>query len=188
MNIELGAYFTQSDSWRCKQKLEYLDRQLDLVVSYFNGEWFNNTSTRWYIFNLLLTTPSLHSGSSYNCVFLSRHFPFTHQHSILAYIHAYIYTNAHNKTSPWGTFTNKDKQHNETREEQTAKTSGYLTHIFGPFLTWKKTNFKNLHFERGLPYTPMLRMGQFAVVRDSLWDLWSYGYENMAQSLYLDTF
>jgi hypothetical protein len=32
----------------------------------------------------------------------------------------------------------------------------------------KKTDFQNLHFEGGLPYTPMLKMGQFAVVRDNI--------------------
>ena len=50
----------------------------------------------------------------------------------------------------------------------------------------KKTDFHNLHFEGGLPYTPMLKMGQFAVVRDNLSHLKSYGHENLAQSLYLD--
>ena len=50
----------------------------------------------------------------------------------------------------------------------------------------KKTDFQNLHFEGGLPYTPMLKMGQFAVVRDNLSHLKSYGHENLAQSLYLD--
>ena len=52
----------------------------------------------------------------------------------------------------------------------------------------KKTDFQNLHFEGGLPYTPMLKMGQFAVVRDNLSRLKSYGHENLAQSLYLDPF
>ena len=33
----------------------------------------------------------------------------------------------------------------------------------------------NLHFEGGLPYTPMLKMGQFAIVRDNLSHLKSLG-------------
>ena len=41
----------------------------------------------------------------------------------------------------------------------------------------KKTDFQNLHFEGRLPYTPMLKTGQFAVVRDNLSHLTSYGLE-----------
>jgi len=32
----------------------------------------------------------------------------------------------------------------------------------------EKTDFQNFHFEGGLPYTPMLKMDQFAVVRDNI--------------------
>ena len=48
----------------------------------------------------------------------------------------------------------------------------------------KKTDFQNLHFEGGLPYTPTLKMCQFAVVQDNLSQLKSHLHEIWAQYVF----